>query len=186
MGRDAVHTFLDIPDSPAKEGWLQHNVGLHTIQIYDKPLPLEVTSYSNSSISTVEMVKVLDKYLTVGNVIRSSTFNSEFFNFLTHFSSRATMNNPTELQINQIGLGRVVKLRYDPLGSPMGVYLDEPSLCGLGFFVDEISMKSLSSCPVSNHYEKISEKIELDLGANRFDILFVRLKGVNVELIARR
>jgi len=185
-GHGAVYTFKDISDSPAKEGWLQHDVGLHTIQIYDKPLPLEITSYPNSPLSSVEMVDVFSDYLAVGNEIRSSTFHSEFFNFLTHFSSRAFRDTPAELQINQIAFGRTVKLKYDPFGSPMGEYLDDSSLCGLGFFVDRISIESLMGCPVSNQYEKMSEKFELDLGANRFDILFVRLKGVNIELIARR
>jgi len=179
------YTFRQIPNPPAKREWLKHDSRLHSIEIYNRPLPLELTTYSNSTSTKNELGATLERYLNNENVIRSSTFSLEFFQFVLHFSSRAFLNDLGELEINQIVFGKSIKLKIDPSACSMGEYLDDSSLCCLAFFVDEISPSSLENCPVSDCFEKVSEEFEINLRASRYVIKLVRLRGVNIELIAR-
>lgn len=180
------YSFDQIPDSHAKRDWLKQDLGLHSIQIYKTPFPFEVTTYSNFTATNVEISAVLERYFNNEDAICSSTFGLEFFQFLLHFSSRAFLKSSDELQINQIVFGKSIKFKIDNNASPMAQFLDESSLCCLAFFVDELSITSLENCPVSHHFEKVSEEFEIDLRANKYAITLLKLKGVNIELIARR
>lgn len=178
------YSFSQIPDSPAKRDWLKGELGLHSIQIYNRPLPFEITTYSNSTSTKVKLGDVIERFFNSG-VIFSSSFNVDFFQFLLHFSSNAFLKNTNELQINQLSLGKFITFRIERDADPMAEFLDDSSLACLAFYVDEISLDSLEKFSVSHHFEKMSEEFEVNLKANRYLIRLLRVKGVNIELITR-
>jgi len=147
---------------------------------------IEVTSYLNTRFNSPDgrdlAYKFLATYASAPYQI-NMCYSSEFVSFLKEFGRLEKIGNNGFL-LKGAGVFKDFKILSDctnPFSKP-NQYLDEPGLSAIAVYIDSVA----ESIQFGNALGEIKTKpYEVCLGDKKFQVQFVKIGGVNIELLSR-
>ena len=157
-----------------------------THYLYWNKIGIEVTSYLNTRFYSSDSHKLAYKFLTdyasVPYQIKIC-YSPEFISFLNEFGRLEKIDNNGFL-LKGVGVFKDFKIFKDctsPFSNP-NQYLDEAGLSGIAFYIESFA-KSVQFGKTLGEVK--SEPYEVSLGNRKFQVQFIKIGGVNIELLSR-
>lgn len=177
-------TEVRVQNHVNKKIFMQEDTSTH--YLYWNKIGIEVTAYLNtrfnSPTSRELAYKFLTDYASCPYQIKMC-FSPEFISFLNEFGKLEKIDNHGFV-LKGVGVFKDLKIFSDCTGpfSKPNQYLDEAGLSGIAVYVDSVAE--------SIEFEKTlgaikSEPYEVWLENRKFQVQFIQIGGVNIELLSR-
>jgi hypothetical protein len=157
-----------------------------THYLYWNKIGIEITSYHNTKFNFPESHRLayefLANYANVPYQIKIC-YSPEFISFLKEFGRLKKIRNK-EFLLKGVGVFNDLKILHDCTGpfSRPNQYLDEAGLSAIALYVDSVA----ESIQFGNTFVELKSKpYEVCLGSRKFQVQFVKIGGVNIELLSR-
>ena len=177
-------TYTELENKPEKKLLMISNLDTHNIQL--NGTGTEVTYYNviennNTNIVLNNILQFNEK----NSIVVSSNFTEEVLNFIQRLTYRGLRENRLQLQIKGLAGLRGIELLHSNKGFGFEENLDSIGVTGIAFYVDQINLTSVSKL-ISEFNVHIYDTFTFDIGANSFNILFIRFGGVIFEFLQRK
>lgn len=158
-----------------------------THYLYWNKIGIEVTSYLNTKFNSPDSrefaYKFLTDYASAPYQIKIC-YSPEFISFLNEFGRLVKIDNHGFL-LKGVGVFKDFKIFNDCTGpfSRPNRYLDEAGLSGIAVYIDSVA-ESIQFGKTLGEIK--SEPYEVSLGNREFKVQFIKIGGVNIELLSRK
>jgi len=177
-------TYIDLENKPEKKLLMSNDLDTHNIQLNGNGT--EVTYYNvienNNTNNVMNSILQFNKQNTT---VVSSNFTEGVLNFIQSLTYRSLRENKQHLQIKGVGGLYGIELLYSNKGLWFEENLDSIGVTGIAFYVDQINLTLVSKL-TSEFNLYVYDTFSFDIGANSFNILFIRSGGVIFEFIQRK
>lgn len=177
-------TEIEVQNHANKKIFMKGESATH--YLYWNKIGIEITSYLNTRFNFPDSrrlaYKFLANYASVPYQIKIC-YSSEFISFLKEFGRLEKINND-EFLLKGIGVFKDFKILHDCTGpfSKPNQYLDEAGLSAIAVYIDSVA----DSIQFGNALVEVKSKpYEVCLGNRKFQVQFVKIGGVNIELLSR-
>ena len=177
-------TYIDKLENSSQKTSISTNFqNSHNLEIYSHNYKIEIVSYPDPTISEKCESYCFDLFtdlLAYANVIHSSSFTVEFFDSLCKiFALEISENN--SISIPTLNKKSSILLKYTLESRAFNLSLGSPGLNSIGLYVNEIDM-----CLLNNlGFTPVTDTMNLKINDFNYEIVFLKLDGVLVELLRR-
>lgn len=157
-----------------------------THYLYWNKIGIEVTAYLNTRFNSPASRELAYKFLTdyaIAPYQIKMCYSPEFISFLNEFGRLEKIDNHGFL-LKGVGIFKDFKIFNDCTGpfSKPNQYLDEAGLSGIAVYIDSVA-ESIKFGKTLGEIK--SEPYEVWLENRKFQVQFIKIGGVNIELLSR-
>ncbi len=181
-----------IPNHVAKHPLQLSPHELHGIKVYASPFHaalIEFCTYHNPKRRLLASWTVMLKYnwmVRSRSRLRSKSFTPEFLDGLHSLFGIKGAKTPHSLRVPTLSRSKFVELSNCRFGPRFKSKLDQIGPVSLAFWVDTLDTFSIEELDLREVASLATDVFELEVDGRVLSIVFLRLEGVLIELIARK